>query len=166
MREVKVQLYDLIDMMVNSLTAEQSLELVKELDAGQGSWDFTHEVFKYVLSIINEDVKSYKEFLEDMEDTKRDEFQNLLDELNPKFKIFTEEDIAGINIIKPIVRVKHSELERSDDVSDYRSKCPECKEGTLLMRRNPVTFVLDKEDMCALCGQRFEYTDIDEIRGP
>ena len=47
-----------------------------------------------------------------------------------------KDDIVGKNIGTPIKKIKHSELIRCDD-SPYRSLCPECHEGILLVRRNP-----------------------------
>jgi hypothetical protein len=69
---------------------------------------------------------------------------------------------SGINIQKPVIMVKHSELERSDE-SIFRSNCPECKEGILPVSRNYETFELEAEDRCLLCGQRYIYQDIEEI---
>ncbi len=71
-------------------------------------------------------------------------------------------NLAGINIQKPIIRIPHSKLERSGD-SIFKSKCPECKEGILLMWRDSDFFKLEDGDMCILCGQRFIYLDIDDI---
>lgn len=70
--------------------------------------------------------------------------------------------MAGENINKPIIKVKHAELTRTGD-SAFRSECPTCKEGVLLVMRNQETFELEKLDRCMLCGQQFEYTDLDSI---
>jgi uncharacterized protein (DUF983 family) len=72
-------------------------------------------------------------------------------------------DIVGKNINEPIKKIKHSELLRTGD-SAYRSACPECEEGTLLVMRDPNTFQLSPVDRCLLCGQTFEYVDIKEMR--
>ena len=69
---------------------------------------------------------------------------------------------VGENFNKEILKVKHSELQRVGD-SIYRSLCPICRKGILLMQRNKVTFKLSNYDNCVLCGQRFEYIDIESI---
>ena len=75
-----------------------------------------------------------------------------------------KDDIVGKNIGTPVKKIKHSELIRCDD-SPYRSLCPECHEGILLVRRNPdKKFELDAMDNCILCGQLFEYTDIEDLK--
>ena len=66
------------------------------------------------------------------------------------------------NIYNPIQRIKHGSLERFGD-SAYKSVCPQCKEGILFVYRDPETFKLLRIDCCCLCGQRFEYTDLEEI---
>lgn len=68
-----------------------------------------------------------------------------------------------INIDKAVVKIAHSELTRSSDRSIYRSECPVCKEGVLLVKR-AADGSLMAEDMCIYCGQRFEYLDIAEMR--
>ncbi len=73
--------------------------------------------------------------------------------------------IEAINIDKEPITVKHSRLERTDD-SDFRSVCPICKEGTLLVQRDLDSFKIRADDFCILCGQRFIYSDIDEMRKP
>ncbi len=70
--------------------------------------------------------------------------------------------LAGINLGKPVIQVRHSELERLDDESLFKSQCPECKQGILLVRRDPRTFKISNIDRCLLCSQLFEYQDLDE----
>lgn len=70
---------------------------------------------------------------------------------------------AGENIEEPVMDIKHSELKRFSD-SPYKSECPKCKKGLLLVGRDPMTLILQKSDYCVLCGQRFIYTDIDSLR--
>ena len=67
------------------------------------------------------------------------------------------EDLTGININKPVLRVSHKSLERAYGSSQYRSMCPVCKEGVLLLHRNNTTFRLERADYCILCGQRVYY---------
>ncbi|MBA7590299.1 hypothetical protein ES708_32414 [subsurface metagenome] len=66
---------------------------------------------------------------------------------------------TGINLGKPPIKVKHSELERVGD-SVYSSVCPVCKDGMLLMRRDPQTYELVNIDVCVLCGQLFIYEEM------
>lgn len=61
------------------------------------------------------------------------------------------------------IRVKHKDLKRSDEESMFRSVCPVCKKGHLMMRRNVSDGMkLQLDDNCTLCGTRFIYTDIIE----
>jgi uncharacterized protein (DUF983 family) len=69
-----------------------------------------------------------------------------------------------INIDKTPQGVNHADLERFGDESDYRSKCPVCKEGILLVERDPVEGHLKAKDLCRTCGQRFIYIDIEQMR--
>jgi hypothetical protein len=39
-----------------------------------------------------------------------------------------------------------------------------CPEGILLVGRDPKSLVLKAADRCLSCGQRFEYSDIEELR--
>ena len=73
-------------------------------------------------------------------------------------------EIAGSNIKKKPIHVQHKELERYDESSDYRSLCPVCKTGILLVRRDQITCQLIEQDHCLLCGQAFIYDDIDEFK--
>jgi hypothetical protein len=66
------------------------------------------------------------------------------------------------NITKSPINVKHKDLKRYGD-SRFKSKCPECDEGMLLVYRDPQTFKLLANDICIFCGQKFIYTDIDEL---
>jgi predicted RNA-binding Zn-ribbon protein involved in translation (DUF1610 family) len=45
-----------------------------------------------------------------------------------------------------------------------RRDCPACGEGLLLLSRDWKTGRLQPEDRCTLCGQRFLFLDIDELR--
>ena len=62
------------------------------------------------------------------------------------------------NLEKPVLALLHSSLERSGE-SDYRSKCPVCDRGILLVRRNQQTLFLVRDDNCVGCGQRIRYLD-------
>ena len=63
---------------------------------------------------------------------------------------------------RPIV-VKHEDLERFCDESSYKRKCPKCKEGVLFVRRDGNLKIIE-HDMCWGCGQRFIYSDVEEMR--
>jgi hypothetical protein len=67
------------------------------------------------------------------------------------------------NINSPLINVYHSCLKRADN-SRYRSLCPVCQHGTLLMVRDQVSMVLEEYDRCVLCGQQFRYMDIERLR--
>lgn len=68
--------------------------------------------------------------------------------------------IKNLNIAP--LEVKHKELKRAEEDSQYKSICPNCERGLLLMQRDNVTFFLKKDDNCILCGRRYVYTDIVE----
>lgn len=68
---------------------------------------------------------------------------------------------VGQNLGKPLRKVRHSDLKRSSEMSEYRSKCPACDDGVLLLRRHSRTGKLEKTDRCVGCGQEFIYLDID-----
>jgi len=62
------------------------------------------------------------------------------------------------NLRKPPLTVSHSSLERVGD-SDFKSVCPSCGEGVLLVVRDQRTMAVTPPDRCVSCGQRFEYSD-------
>jgi len=74
---------------------------------------------------------------------------------------YDEEELAGININEPVLIVSHSKLKRSGD-SLYRSECPACLKGVLLMKRNEETLHLEDYDNCILCGQVVFYEDLED----
>lgn len=82
--QLKLPFYEFIDMVTDSLKQDEHIELVKEIDAYWGSWDFTHKLFMYVLSVIKEDPKDYKQFLEDMTDLSNPTIIKIMDELGGK----------------------------------------------------------------------------------
>jgi len=63
--------------------------------------------------------------------------------------------MEGINVNNETIKVEHASLTRTGE-SPYRSICPVCKEGVLLIRRNDQGR-LERDDGCLLCGQRFRY---------
>lgn len=68
------------------------------------------------------------------------------------------------NVNKPPIRIRHADLVRSSPDSLYRSKCPACPDGALLVQRNPETIAIEEVDFCVACAQTFVYTDIDQLR--
>jgi len=72
--------------------------------------------------------------------------------------------LIGANIKTPILDVRHQDLKRVSDNSSFRSVCPACKKGILLVGRDQQTFELLEFDRCILCGQQVRYTDIDYLR--
>ena len=72
---------------------------------------------------------------------------------------------TGENINKKAVRVRHALLQRvNDEESPFRSWCPVCDRGILLVGRTPSFKALTRVDRCTLCGQVVLYED-DEIAG-
>jgi ssDNA-binding Zn-finger/Zn-ribbon topoisomerase 1 len=65
------------------------------------------------------------------------------------------------NFKLPAIKVRHKRLKRYNKESLYKSKCPKCKEGVLLMRRN-LSGRLLRNDNCINCGRRFIYIDLKE----
>ena len=75
-----------------------------------------------------------------------------------------DEKLVGVNKNAPAVTVPHSALTRANEESVYKSDCPVCKRGVLLVGRDQETFELLEQDRCILCGQVVVYTDIEEMR--
>lgn len=55
--------------------------------------------------------------------------------------------------------VSHAKLKRLSEDSVFKSVCPVCKEGVLLVARDPGSFSLINLDRCTYCAQKFLYTD-------
>lgn len=70
--------------------------------------------------------------------------------------------VTAENLHKAVKHVRHDQLERLSVDSPYRSWCPVCKQGVLLVARRGVELL--RHDHCSLCAQRFLYED-DEIAG-
>ncbi len=66
----------------------------------------------------------------------------------------------GKNSGRPVISVRHSRLVRYGD-SRYKSTCPACREGLLMMQRMGPGVRLSRHDTCTLCCQRVFYTDVD-----
>lgn len=65
----------------------------------------------------------------------------------------------GANFAKAPIRVLHSALTRASGESDYRSNCPACVRGILLVYRDQKTMALRRLDCCTLCAQHVFYLD-------
>lgn len=68
------------------------------------------------------------------------------------------------NMHAPIRRVRHADLSRANGETGYKSLCPVCHFGFLLISRHPESHTLLRYDRCVSCGQRFAYTD-EKING-
>ena len=66
---------------------------------------------------------------------------------------------GNCDIKTPPIRVSHTALERYCKDSPYRSKCPSCTKGVLLITRDPQTFSLCNVDFCIGCGRMVIYMD-------
>lgn len=61
------------------------------------------------------------------------------------------------------VEVRHQDLQRlKHSESAFRSHCPFCAAGVLLMGRDQEHLFLLATDRCILCGRSVIYTDIEE----
>ncbi|HCG01692.1 MAG TPA: hypothetical protein DEV93_14245 [Chloroflexi bacterium] len=65
----------------------------------------------------------------------------------------------GANIWRATKHVSHASLDRWSVDSAFKSRCPRCSTGILLVYRNQKTLALQRADCCIRCGQRFHYTD-------
>ena len=74
-----------------------------------------------------------------------------------------EEILYGKNLYNPIVEIYHAHLIRANDDSVFRSRCPFCTTGTLLVMRCS-DGILSDIDRCISCGQMVKYKDMEEIR--
>lgn len=63
------------------------------------------------------------------------------------------------NITQPALHVLHAELPRVQEDSAYKSECPACQSGWLLLRREQGTWHLLRDDRCVSCGQAVVYQD-------
>ena len=69
-------------------------------------------------------------------------------------------ELTLLNKDRAVEYVDHQDLERVGD-SAFKSECPFCNHGILLMRRDD-QFRLLKFDSCCLCAQKVYYND-DEV---
>jgi hypothetical protein len=69
---------------------------------------------------------------------------------------------AMVNCEKKPLKIRHQTLQRCSEESPYKSWCPVCGNGVLLMQREQKDFTLIPQDNCIRCGRRFLYTDLKE----
>ena len=69
-----------------------------------------------------------------------------------------------MNAESAVIEVRHDQLERCSGESAYKSKCPSCSDGILLVARNQEDFSLHEYDRCIVCAQQVRYLDIDRLR--
>ena len=66
---------------------------------------------------------------------------------------------AGQNLKNPVMSVRHADLERISDQEVFKSFCPVCDQGVVLVARDMKNGCLSRYEHCTLCGQHFFYTD-------
>lgn len=123
--------------------AEISSSFVKGL-VGLGHWEKVVE--KYVPAVVLRGLQAKK------------------DSGFPNTEFWKRMTVGGAklppNLEKPILEVRHTDLERLTPRSPYRSKCPVCPDGGLLIRRQEgPPFALLCYDNCVVCGQPVKYLD-------
>lgn len=70
-----------------------------------------------------------------------------------------EHFILRDNYARPPIAVRHSDLRRIDEETAYKSDCPVCETGILLVQRDQTELTLRRDDICIRCWTRFRYTD-------
>jgi hypothetical protein len=66
----------------------------------------------------------------------------------------------GENLKAKALVLSHASLERTNDESAYKSNCPVCKIGVLLVQRDlQEPLHLMNYDRCSMCAQAVVYTD-------
>lgn len=65
------------------------------------------------------------------------------------------------------IEVLWSDLQREDRERLYRSKCPACPDGILMVyRKEPTYLTFSRHDRCIACGQAVHYLDADILGTP
>ena len=67
--------------------------------------------------------------------------------------------LVGENLDKKTRLISHASLERVSDDNKFRSWCPVCNQGILLVSRDPSLTSVSRRDRCTMCGQAFLYED-------
>jgi hypothetical protein len=65
----------------------------------------------------------------------------------------------GEKVHAPPVTVSHTSLRRFSTESPYRSYCPVCNTGVLLVNRDQKSYRLINADRCTYCAQLIIYSD-------
>lgn len=68
------------------------------------------------------------------------------------------------NVNADTIEIRHADLRRCSKESAYRSWCPACSDGILLVGRDQSSLQLLEHDRCITCGQLVHYLDIDALR--
>lgn len=66
------------------------------------------------------------------------------------------------NLKNPIKKINFYDLTHFG--GSFKSECPECGEGLLLVARDLESGELLPQDRCTLCAQAFEYADFKEMK--
>jgi len=103
------------------------------------------------------------EFKERIEFFTKNESPFKWDPFTKPTKIDDYDKLLLSNLLKSILEIPHMELERYGN-SIYKSVCPVCHKGLLLVRRHQETLIFEEYDSCVLCGQRIRYLDINNLR--
>ena len=70
----------------------------------------------------------------------------------------------GINFQNPPIEVSHFTLDGAGRPNQWKSECPVCGTGLLLVNRNSETLAIESYDCCTFCGQHFLYTDVEDMQ--
>jgi hypothetical protein len=71
----------------------------------------------------------------------------------------------GENHSAPVLVVPYAELAEALPGKGKMARwCPVCREGLLMVTRNPTTLRIEEHDSCLLCGQHFRYSDVADMR--
>ena len=68
------------------------------------------------------------------------------------------------NMNAPVIEVNFLDLQKANENSLFKSKCPVCEDGLLLIYRDQKTGELQEYDRCIACGQSVKYLDIKKLR--
>jgi len=121
--------------------ARKMEEECKERDKKTRAWYMSKEGYEEYSSILHDLMESAKAVTVEEDYRKADE-------------------LTAINRDAAPIRVRHADLEKCSDNSEFRSDCPACKIGVLCVQRDPETHELLSEDRCLLCAQRVILEDI------
>ncbi len=72
-------------------------------------------------------------------------------------------DITPVNVNSPVIMIAHGSLERLSKDS-VTVECTECPIGLVGPERDRTTLVTISTARCDMCAQRFEWTDLEDIK--